>query len=507
MSSYLYNALEGEFNIGGPGGGGGGGGNAEKWTAVVDSTPVLMTQNGFYYVNAGVDAVLVLPVTAKAGSRNRIEGGIGSTYTIQQNAGQQIVFANQSTEVGVDGFVTGGGTQAIELLVTVANELWIALSGAGNVILQIGGSTNNATNPAGIDATGLVQYNKDTGVFGYASGSDKGDMVAFNAVAGLWQKLAVIANQCFWVADSSQTLGWRTSTVQETSDGEMLSGLGQVDPGPVVVKASYSPLLNPATGLVFPTQDQAGLSANGALGFLARQFGVDSNLLHNFYAGVTWNYFQPSSYPYTFSGGNLVIEVDTSTTANTVLLPNSLDFGRLAIVADGSNNASVNNFTVTTPGGTVLLGGSTSQTGNVDGGAFIFQWDGAQYILLNRLAFEPEGTLYGTASTTSAPDVQTIISFNLGAAAAAYQIKVETIARGTNGALVGVTGAFETLSVYTDGVTASLVDPVDIQASTVNLTTFTAYTSVSGNNVLVRAFGSPSYNVNWKSILTYVKVA
>lgn len=116
-----------------------------------------------------------------------------------------------------------------------------------------------------------------------------------------------------------------------------------------------------------------------------------------------------------------------------------------------------------------------------------------------------ETVIVGTAQTVSAPTVIPIITLNLGAVAKAYQIRVEIIANATN--RVGVMGAFETLTVYTDGTTATLVEAVDTQQNYLNLTQFSAYTSVSGNFVKVNAFGSPSYNIDWKAVLTYLQVS
>lgn len=116
-----------------------------------------------------------------------------------------------------------------------------------------------------------------------------------------------------------------------------------------------------------------------------------------------------------------------------------------------------------------------------------------------------QGEVSGTASTSGSPDTQTIITLPLGATPGAYQIRVETIAWATLGGL-GVTGAFETLTVYTDGATASLVGTVDVQTESTGLSSFSSYTSVSGNNIIVQAFGSAGYDVNWKSVLNFVKV-
>ena len=116
-----------------------------------------------------------------------------------------------------------------------------------------------------------------------------------------------------------------------------------------------------------------------------------------------------------------------------------------------------------------------------------------------------ETVIVGTAQTMSAPDVKTIITFNLGSVSRAFQIRVELIGNATND--TGTVGASETLTVSTDGITATLLGNVDTQQEYLRLTRFIAYTSVIGNTVVVRAFGSPSFNINWKATLTYLQVA
>ena len=116
-----------------------------------------------------------------------------------------------------------------------------------------------------------------------------------------------------------------------------------------------------------------------------------------------------------------------------------------------------------------------------------------------------ETVIVGTAQTVSGPTIIPIITLNLGAVAKAYQIRVEIIANATN--RVAVVGAFETLTVYTDGTTATLVEAVDTQQNYLNFIKFSAYTSVSGNFVKVNAFGISNYNIDWKAILTYLQVS
>lgn len=466
--SFVYNPLEGVFDIGTPGGGGGGG-NAEKWIAVVDGTPVQMVPNGFYYVNPGVSATLILPVTAKVGTRNRIVGGSGASFFIQQNADQRVIYAGTATEIGTDGTINAIGATAIELLVTVADTIWINISGSANAELQTSSGIFKYTNPTGMNDTGVLQYNNQTGNFNYAQGTTTGDMLSYWSLSETFVVLNVPSNQQFLVADDSQVKGWRNSTIQETADGEFLSGLGRNNGFGTITNAAYSPLLNPATGLVFPTADQAGLSANGALAILAKQFGVDINLLVNIFSGMTWNYTMPGGYPYSVQATNNVIYVDTSSADNTVTLPDSTDFGKVWLIFDYSYNASNHPFTLTTVGGTVLIGNVTSQVCALDGGGFILQWDGTKYNILNVNNDSPFSITTG--------DANKIISTNNGLTLDARSTSdnndngIRTVSNNTGTGYVELTNTFGGMVTTTDDTPTLIAScPLDQAFSTYQLT-------------------------------------
>jgi len=111
----------------------------------------------------------------------------------------------------------------------------------------------------------------------------------------------------------------------------------------------------------------------------------------------------------------------------------------------------------------------------------------------------------GTASTVSAPDVETLITFPL-ADNTVYQITVDIVGRATN--KLGNVSAHETGLFYREGGGgATITGTVDSSQELKNLAPFLAYTSVSGNNVVVQAFGTATYNVNWYAVLTFIQVS
>lgn len=70
--------------------------------------------------------------------------------------------------------------------------------------------------------------------------------------------------------------------------------------------------------------------------------------------------------PYTVLATDYYISVDCSAGAVTLNFPNSPVYKQIWIVKDRTGNASTNNITITTPGGTVTIDGSTTYTLSVN---------------------------------------------------------------------------------------------------------------------------------------------
>lgn len=77
-----------------------------------------------------------LPVLAAAGSIIIIQGGGGGSWTLNQNAGQQIIFNSAvATTAGAAGSVTSTDDyDGLTLLCTTANTTWIAYNIKGNLL-------------------------------------------------------------------------------------------------------------------------------------------------------------------------------------------------------------------------------------------------------------------------------------------------------------------------------------------------------------------------------------
>jgi hypothetical protein len=117
--------------------GGGGGGGGYSWANVTAaSNPVLLvTGNGYMAAGAGV-VNFVLPAAASFGDTYRI-AGLGNLWTLAQNAGQSIIFGDETTTPGVFGNLTASKiSDCVEIVCVVANVQFEVLSSIGNIFVN-----------------------------------------------------------------------------------------------------------------------------------------------------------------------------------------------------------------------------------------------------------------------------------------------------------------------------------------------------------------------------------
>lgn len=99
-----------------------------------------------------------------------------------------------------------------------------------------------------------------------------------------------------------------------------------------------------------------------------------------FGAGSSFSsYTNVSTTPYTVLSTDDYLSVDTSALAITIRLPNSTPTGRTLSIKDRTGQAASNNITVTTPGGTVTIDGSTSYLINIGLGSIDLIFNGTNY--------------------------------------------------------------------------------------------------------------------------------
>lgn len=103
-----------------------------SWNDVV-STPTTMAANNGYLVDTAGLCTLILPTTASQFTYISIVGNGAGGWTIQQNAGQQIIVNSSPATVGTGGSVSSTlRYDKIDLLCITANTTWTALNIQGN---------------------------------------------------------------------------------------------------------------------------------------------------------------------------------------------------------------------------------------------------------------------------------------------------------------------------------------------------------------------------------------
>ena len=108
---------------------------------------------------------------------------------------------------------------------------------------------------------------------------------------------------------------------------------------------------------------------------------AESQKLHSFYAGQTWNYATATGATFVVSDvSNFVVYFNTSTTT-TIHLPDAPTAGRIFVLKD-INDAGTIPLTITTPTGTVTIDNETSQQINVAKGSMTIHSDGTNYWII-----------------------------------------------------------------------------------------------------------------------------
>ena len=121
-----------------------------------------MTQHG-YFTNGSSPVQITLPASSAVGDTFAVYSLNSNGWEILQQAGQNIMFGNQTTTTG-----TSGGLQsiyagdAIELICSVADTTWNAFPVQGNITVD-GVDTNNAIN---LSDVGIVSYDGVGDFFG-----------------------------------------------------------------------------------------------------------------------------------------------------------------------------------------------------------------------------------------------------------------------------------------------------------------------------------------------------
>jgi len=106
---------------------------------------------------------------------------------------------------------------------------------------------------------------------------------------------------------------------------------------------------------------------------------LTNSITINFSGDLTLEYTNVNTSPYAATSTDEYLSVDSSGGAITVQLPNTASTGRTFIIKDRTGSAASNNITVTTPGGTVAIDGSTSFVMNTAYEAIEVIFNGTNY--------------------------------------------------------------------------------------------------------------------------------
>jgi hypothetical protein len=107
-------------------------GGGFTWNNVTGSTQVIVAGNG--YISNSASVAFTLPTVAAVGTVIAIQGsGLGS-WSLAQNASQQIIFNQVSSTSGTGGSVSStGSVDGITLICVTANDTWVVNQSIGNL--------------------------------------------------------------------------------------------------------------------------------------------------------------------------------------------------------------------------------------------------------------------------------------------------------------------------------------------------------------------------------------
>lgn len=110
-----------------------GSGNVTWVTTAVNVSPMVV-ETGYFCQAPGGALTLALPTTSVLGDTVKVSLAGATSWQITQAAGQQIIFGNSSTTVGVGGSLASSAQgDSVELVCRVANLAWVCQNAIGNL--------------------------------------------------------------------------------------------------------------------------------------------------------------------------------------------------------------------------------------------------------------------------------------------------------------------------------------------------------------------------------------
>ena len=107
-------------------------GSLSQWLTV--AVPTIMQQYTGYFANAGGGVAFALPAIAVEGATFAVANVNAGGWSINQNAGQSIIFGAQQTTVGVlGGLASNAIGDTVTIVCYVANTTFVVTSSMGNI--------------------------------------------------------------------------------------------------------------------------------------------------------------------------------------------------------------------------------------------------------------------------------------------------------------------------------------------------------------------------------------
>jgi hypothetical protein len=185
-----------------------------------------------------------------------------------------------------------------------------------------------------------------------------------------------------FVVDAATAPG--TNPVVPNASGQVTITGGQVAAGTTTnVIQTNSLAANTYTVQIQRSQAVAASTVgdNGVSHFNSAQFTVDANAFVSITNFSPFNYTQinHASSPYTVTATDYYISADPTAGVISVLLPNAPTLYRRFVIKDRTGQASVNNISVTTVGGSVTIDGQTTYTIAGNFGSIQLLFNGTSY--------------------------------------------------------------------------------------------------------------------------------
>ena len=321
-------------------------------------------------VTGGSNNILVGPTAGNnllTGNLNILIGRLaGTNYTSTES--HNILFANSGVLAESGAIRIGSAANQTKAFIAGVTGVTVAASA------PVGIDTNGQLSSLGFGTSGQVFTSNGAGV---SPTFQTLSTLAVTSIIGTANQ--VLANG---TSGSMQTGNVTLTTPQDIATTSNVTFNTVSTPDGSAGAPSYTNTGDTDTGVYFPGDNQVALTAGSSPNFIVKQFTVESNKLHNFFAGFSWNYSSPGAYPYSvLDASDCIVYIDTSS-ARTINLPNVPTDGRIFILKDATGNAFTNNITITTPGGVVTIDGVTSTTIAANYGSIMVQFMSTQYFII-----------------------------------------------------------------------------------------------------------------------------